>query len=837
MFYKEKNTAKKNISLIIAIFFILSSTGYSYAASNIRVRMGEDTYSRFIDTYIGPEDTDEALSKLLARKKPRKQSNVKFLEKWLADIESRNLTGRWGGVSYSTGMSAVKESIFTLINLSKVDPNKANLVVFRPSYACTDNLFKQLEKLFDVRYVSTSAEVEGRVDENTVLVFCETVANPTLVVIDIEEVCETIASKNKDITLICDNTFATPLGMQPLKHAERYNVNMLIMQSITKGLSGTGNVLGGILIGKNKIIRKLRKRKGVFLRPLTEKDAETTVRYGLPLLQRRLTIQSANAEKYVENLKNQPLLDNIIYPGDSNHPQHDVAQRLMGNFGHMISLDFGTGEQGKKKAHAFMNLLRYFRTLEHAVSLGHVRNLLNLASDATHITLSEQDKEQGGISPAGIRWSVGIEDPEDVLRELNTIFEILETYENDLENIPYEVLDSIFMAEYNDVSEGKTHLIRKYPVINRVRNAYEIEPMIRNAIAMIGDNRMGRIAEKINESTLITKYKAQTWACHHGWLSSLISGNHPSVTDSGADATSLRAKNAVGPESMADTFVSILSLSDGKSPLQLARRRLYGRLGTASSLTLEILIVLLEVGAKDAFSGKYAGLSASSLNDAIDQTFLNVIFETDKKKDGKPVKVISFTSKGTPLDGVTKDYKDGWPGKLKNQENTATPLFDFNIFYKSDILEHDEDVDFVFVDEKRHSGLSVEDINMIKQRYPSAKICWINTEGIRKGVQPIKSGLYKKGAYLSIVGLNDINGNDVGAVIVVPYKVATSSAWTLKNSDRAMRPTEAHGFLVNDLAYLLTEGIVPKTVRNREIEFRKQPFLFGLQFFYPRVDL
>ena len=819
--YIVARSVKRAISVAVAILFTLNLSGYSHAVSGLRVRMGKDVYPRLTEKYNGAAPADISLRDLLIKKKPEGQSYVEFLERHLADIESRDLKGEWDGVSYSTGMSSVKEAIFYLIDQSKVDPNKANLVVFRPSYACTDNLFTELEELFNVRYIVGSEEVEGNLDENTVLVFCETVTNPTLKVIDVEKICEVIASKNRDITLVCDNTFATPLGMQPLRYAEEPNVEMLVMQGITKGLSGPGNVLGGVLIGRDSFIRGLRQRKKTFLRPLTEKDAEITVEYGMPLLPLRLAIQNANAEKYLRELEKQPLLDKVVYPGDPSHPQHDVAKRLMGNFGHMIYLDFGPHEKGRKKAVAFMALLRYFRTLEHAVSLGQVRNLLNLASDATHITLSDEDKKQGGISPSGIRWSVGIEDPKDVLRELNAMFEILENYKHDPENIPYGLLDEIFMAEYNDVSEGKTYLIRKYPVVNRVRNSYDIEPVIKDAIEKIDneDDRIKRIAEIINKTTLVTEYDAQTWLCHHGWLSSLISGNHSSVIDTLTDATSLRAKDA---KNMSGIFTSILKLSEDKSPLQPARRGLYARLGTSSSLTLEIFITLLEVGALDAFSGKYVGLSASSLNDAIDVFFLRVIFRIPEKENNKPIKVISFTSEDTPLNDVTEAYRDGSIAKLESKKIKGSPRFDFTISHGSaKVLERgsvDEDVDFVFVDEEGYSGLAIEDMAVIKKTYPKAKICWINTQGIKTRVQPIKAGRYNKGAYLSIVGLNDRKGNDIGAVMVVPYEVANSAAWTLKNTDRVIRPTEAHEFLVYDLAYLLLQDsgrIVGELIKGR----------------------
>ena len=818
--YIGAKSVKRAISVTVAILYILNLTGYSYAVSGLRVRMGEEVYPRLREKYNGAASADISLRDLLIKKKPEGQGYVEFLERHLADIESRNLKGGWDGVSYSTGMSSVKEAIFYLIDQSKVDPNKANLVVFRPSYACTDNLFTELEKVFDVRYVAGSEEVEGNLDENTVLVFCETVTNPTLKVIDVEKICEVIASRNRDITLVCDNTFATPLGMQPLRYAEEHNVEMLVMHGVTKGLSGPGNVLGGILIGRDSFIKGLRQRKKTFLRPLTEKDAEVTVEYGIPLLSLRLAIQNDSAKEYLRELKKRPFLDKVIYPGDPSHPQYDVAKRLMDNFGHMIYLDFGPHQGGRGKAVAFMNLLRYFRTLEHAVSLGQVRNLLNLASDATHITLSDEDKEQGGISPSGIRWSVGIEDPRDVLRELNAIFEILESYEHDPENIPYELLDEIFMAEYNDVSEGKTYLIRKYPVVNRVRNSYKIEPVIEDAIEKIDDkdDRVRDVAKIINEATLVTEYDAQTWLCHHGWLSSLISGNHSSVIDTLTDATSLRAKDA---EDMSGRFTSILKLSEDKGPLQPARRGLYARLGTPSSLTLEIFIALLEAGALDAFSGKYVGLSASSLNGAIDEFFLRVIFRIPEKENNGPIKVISFTSEDTPLSDVTKAYRDGSIAKLESKKIKGSLRFDFTISHDSDeVLKRgliDEGVDFVFVDEKRHSGLDTGDMDVIKEIYPKAKICWINTQGIKTRVQPIKAGRYNKGAYLSIVGLNDRKGNDIGAVMVIPYEIANSAAWTLKNTDRVMRPTEAHEFLVYELAYLLqdSERVVGELIKGR----------------------
>lgn len=275
------------------------------------------------------------------------------LEKAVAALEARGLSAAHEGVSYVSGMTAIEEMYNFALEQKlvkgsdRVDPNEAEVIVFRPCYGCTDNLGDDLKGIAKVRTVSDVEGLKAALNDHTIFVFFETPTNPKVGVLDIEEVVQAVKAKREDILVGMDNTFATSLGQQPLK----YGVDISFV-GLTKGMSGSGDVLGGMLVARPEITKRLKRERSRSVETIDALDAEILLNFGLPTLAKRLERQEANAKAYLRFFKNQSdLIAAISYPGDPESPQFKIAQKQMDNFGSMMSIDF----QSNEMATAFLN--------------------------------------------------------------------------------------------------------------------------------------------------------------------------------------------------------------------------------------------------------------------------------------------------------------------------------------------------------------------------------------------------------------------------------------------------------------------------------------------------
>lgn len=765
---------KKILVLSAVINFIFTGIAYSDGVDTLRVPL-----------------------KAVSPQSVRTTDYIKTLEMQVAAIESRGLTGEYDGVSYSSGMTAVSEMFFYAIEAlkkKKKDINKAEIILFRPAYGCTDNLTDELKALVNIKVITGVKDLHDAVNENTALVYFESPTNPSLKIFYIEKIVNIVKLKNNDTLVGFDNTFATSLGQEPLK----FGVD-IVMVGITKCMSGPGDALGGVNVARKDIALALRKRRDIIAEPISLEDARITVKHGLPLLDARLKIQQSNAFIYVDflkKMKQRGLVSSINYPGDPGYEDYETAEKQMDNFGHMIYFDLGT----EKKAKAFLSLVKYFRTFELAVSLGQIRNLVELAAGGTHATVSPEDRKAGGITDSGIRWSIGIEDPKDVLRELEAMFSILELYKDNLDAIPYKVLNKIFMAEWNGPNGEEEYLVRKMPVVRRKKGRYTVELSTENAIKRIRADMPDLIttANIINNATKINQYNPVTLCIEHTFIYALLSGNHRVTTASRDGTTALRFEK---PEDMKSAFESLGGFLNGGIPR--GATQIYTRLGTAEVITLETLIAMLETGTSPVFASEYYGFSTPSLKSAIRLILLNQLFKYTNKENKEPTKIMVITSKGTDLDKVSKLYKKGPFSKLKNEHNKK--LVDIEIIYANENTKENiinkltGEISLVFVDDTNNSGFTTADIQALKEKTNNAKIAWNNTEGFQAGVQPVKDG-----AYFSIAGFKD-GVKDMGAVITVPQADANDFTITRKDNSTAMRYDNCHDILLHILSDILTK--------------------------------
>ncbi|MDV4168271.1 O-succinylhomoserine sulfhydrylase [Rhodovulum sp. FJ3] len=240
---------------------------------------------------------------------------------------------------------------------------------------------------------------------DTKVVFCESVSNPTLDVIDLKSVAD-LAHK-ADALFVVDNVFATPVFSRAIEHGAD-----VVIYSTTKHIDGQGRCLGGVVLGTQDFIRKTLepylKHTGGAMSPF---NAWVMLK-GIETIDLRVRAQADTAATLATALQDNPKIANVIYPGLSSHPQHDLAMQMTGSGGTMIAFDIAGGQEG---AFRFLNALELITITN---NLGDSKTLITHPGTTTHSRLSDEQKATNGITPGLVRLSVGLEDPADILADV-----------------------------------------------------------------------------------------------------------------------------------------------------------------------------------------------------------------------------------------------------------------------------------------------------------------------------------------------------------------------------------------------------------------------------------
>lgn len=332
---------------------------------------------------------------------------VTALEKAVAALE-----GGEEAIAFASGMAAIHAAL-----LAAGVKAGATVVAAQDVYGATYTLLSRLFSTLGVntRFVDIAdlaAVEQAIVAEKPAAVLFETVSNPLLKVADTPAVVEIAHRYGAEV--IVDNTFASPHLIQPLAHGVDY-----VVHSSTKYLGGHGDVLGGAVVASAErcvTLRELTKLVGGNLGP---NEAWLTLR-GLKTLPLRMVQHCRNAAQVAAWLKNHPRISRVNYPGLADHPQHAVATRLFrpGCYGGMISFEIADADRAR--VFAFMEALRLILP---ATSLGDVYSLIMYPAHSSHRALTPEERAQIGIGEGLVRLSVGIEDVEDIIADLEQALE------------------------------------------------------------------------------------------------------------------------------------------------------------------------------------------------------------------------------------------------------------------------------------------------------------------------------------------------------------------------------------------------------------------------------
>jgi len=319
------------------------------------------------------------------------------LEENLATLEGARF-----GLAFASGLAAVN----TVLNLLRAGDH---VVAGKDLYGGSYRIFTKLYAKFgvDFSFVDTTRieEVESAFTEKTKLLWLESPSNPLLMVTDIAR-CAEVAHRRGILTIV-DNTFATPYLQRPLELGAD-----IVVHSTTKYLGGHSDVIGGAIVTNDQnLFEQMKFYQNAVGGVPGPFDCFLVLR-GTKTLAVRMDRHCANARKVTEFLAGHPKVAKVYYPGLKDHPQHDVAKRQMRDFGAMVSFEIRTDVEGTK---AFIKRLKLWTLAE---SLGSVKSLLARPPTMTHASVEPEVRKKHGINDGLIRLSVGLEDVEDLIEDL-----------------------------------------------------------------------------------------------------------------------------------------------------------------------------------------------------------------------------------------------------------------------------------------------------------------------------------------------------------------------------------------------------------------------------------
>ncbi|MFN8335740.1 MAG: cystathionine gamma-synthase [Cyclobacteriaceae bacterium] len=321
------------------------------------------------------------------------------LQKSLAALEN----GKFA-LCFSSGMGAT-DAVIKLLNPGD------EVITSNDLYGGSYRMFKRVFERFGIKFhfidLTQATALTPYINAKTKLIWLETPSNPLMNIIDIKA-CVDIAKKNNIIVAV-DNTFASPYLQNPLDLGAD-----IVMHSVTKYLGGHSDVVMGALITNDEKLNQelafIHNSCGAVPGP---QDSFLVLR-GIKTLHLRMERHCLNGKKVAEFLRSHPKVGKVYWPGFADHPNHDIAKKQMRDFGGMLS--FTLKDDSVEKASTLMKSVELFSLAE---SLGGVESLINHPASMTHASIPKEERIKNGLSDSLIRLSIGVEDAEDLIEDLN----------------------------------------------------------------------------------------------------------------------------------------------------------------------------------------------------------------------------------------------------------------------------------------------------------------------------------------------------------------------------------------------------------------------------------
>jgi methionine-gamma-lyase len=311
------------------------------------------------------------------------------------------LEGAEDAVVTSSGMAAISSTLLTF--LGNGDELISTSQVYGGAYRLMRDIFPRFG--ITVHHVESSLDgLEKLVTTKTKCLYVETPTNPTLYLVDLRKAAA-FARKHHLISIV-DNTFATPILQNPIEYGFD-----LVLHSVTKGLSGHSDLLGGVVAGKAEYVAGVRHMVSCFGGCMDPEVAFLLMR-GMKTLGVRLARQCETALRVAKFLEKHPKVARVHYPGLKSHPDHHLAKKQMRGFGSMLAFDLKGGLPAARK---FCDRAKLFLL---AASLGGVESLIILPIYGSHFNMSKDELRRAGVEPGTVRVSIGLEDAQDLIDDL-----------------------------------------------------------------------------------------------------------------------------------------------------------------------------------------------------------------------------------------------------------------------------------------------------------------------------------------------------------------------------------------------------------------------------------
>lgn len=342
-----------------------------------------------------------------------------MLEEQLAPLESAECA-----VSFGSGMGAISSCLMAITKSGD------EILAHRTLYGCTYSLLSHwLPRLGTKTHfvdLNSSELVQWIRNKKIKAIYCESVSNPTLEIIDLSKLVSVVKEENKSrskdekIHIVVDNTFATPWGLRPLEHGVDF-----VIQSLTKNICGFGTEMGGAILTRNKNfaqqLKFIRKDFGAIIHPWS---AWHILVYGISTQVLRFEKQQANANLIARFLESHPLVQSVTYPGLPSHPQYPLAKKLLktpeGEFAPGFMMSFRLKGDAKTCQRFVDDIAKNSYTITLAVSLGLTKTLIEVPGFMTHSAIPSKKQKETNLNPLDIRLSVGLESVEDLIHDLKS---------------------------------------------------------------------------------------------------------------------------------------------------------------------------------------------------------------------------------------------------------------------------------------------------------------------------------------------------------------------------------------------------------------------------------
>lgn len=326
----------------------------------------------------------------------------------LAALEAHGLDRAVGAQAFASGMAAISTILLTLCSAGShiVAPS----AVYGGTYGAIEHVLRRFGVAATYVDMADPDSVRAAIRDTTAVVWAETIANPTTAVADLPGVAA--VCRDAAVPLCVDSTFAPAPVCRPLVWGAD-----LVMHSATKYLGGHGDVTGGAVVGDVELIARIRKTRidlGGSLAP----DEAFLLHRGLSTLPLRVARHCSTALRVAEAISEHPMVERVDYPGLASHPQHELAGKLFETgpdgqrYGAIVTI---TPRGGRPAGFAFSDSLRIAMV---ATSLGGAHSLVSHVASTTHRQFDDAALAAAGIAPAAVRFSIGLEDPDDLIADI-----------------------------------------------------------------------------------------------------------------------------------------------------------------------------------------------------------------------------------------------------------------------------------------------------------------------------------------------------------------------------------------------------------------------------------